>query len=241
MRLHTGVKTALITGGTGGLGSAVTACLLAAGWRCVVPFQKEDEAQRLSQSIGADQQLARLELLRADLLDERQTQQVAQAAHSTEAPLAAVINLLGGFDAPGLVHETPVERFEQQLRLNLRGAYLACASALPSMIERGQGRIVCVSSRAALMPFAGAAGYVTSKAAVLALVDAMAAEYTGQGITVNAVLPSVIDTQANRAAQPNADYSRWVKPSEIAAVIGFLCSSASAPISGAHIPVYGRA
>jgi len=100
---------------------------------------------------------------------------------------------------------------------------------------------VCVSSRAAVQPFAGAAGYVTAKAAVLAFTEALAVEYTGDGIRTNAILPSIIDTPGNRASQPDADHSRWVKPEEIARVIAFLCSPDSAPISGARIPVYGRA
>jgi NAD(P)-dependent dehydrogenase (short-subunit alcohol dehydrogenase family) len=109
------------------------------------------------------------------------------------------------------------------------------------MIARGAGAIVCVSTRAALRPFAGAAGYIASKAAVLAFVDALAAEYTKDGVRANAVLPSVIDTYANRVDQPDADYSRWVKPADIAAVIRFLSSPESGPVSGAHVPVYGRA
>ena len=110
------------------------------------------------------------------------------------------------------MHETPIEDFERQFRLNLRPTYLLCAAALPRMLEAGGGSIVCVSTRAALRPFAGAAGYIASKAAVLAFVDALAAEYTKDGIRANAILPSVIDTPANRAAQPDADHSRWVTP-----------------------------
>jgi NAD(P)-dependent dehydrogenase (short-subunit alcohol dehydrogenase family) len=109
------------------------------------------------------------------------------------------------------------------------------------MLDQGAGSIVCVSTRAVLRPFAGAAGYIASKAAVLAFVDALAVEYTKDGVRTNAILPSVIDTPANRAGQPDADHSRWVKPDEIAAVIRFLCSDDSAPTSGAKIPVYGRA
>ena len=110
----------------------------------------------------------------------------------------------------------------------------------PASISRGSA-IVCVSTRAALRPFAGAAGYISSKAAVLAFVDALAVEYTKDGVRANAILPSVIDTPANRASQPEADYERWVTPEQIGRVIRFLCSEDSAPISGAHIPVYGRA
>ncbi|HET8660435.1 MAG TPA: SDR family oxidoreductase, partial [Micromonosporaceae bacterium] len=153
----------------------------------------------------------------------------------------AVVNLVGGYAAGGLVHETPVEEFEAQLRLNLRPTYLVCHHALPRLVAAGGGSVVCVSSRAAVRPFAGAAGYVTAKAAVLALVDALAVEYRNFGVRANAVLPSVIDTPANRAAQPQADFDTWVRPEQIAGVVAFLCSDASAVTSGAHIPVYGRA
>jgi NAD(P)-dependent dehydrogenase (short-subunit alcohol dehydrogenase family) len=155
--------------------------------------------------------------------------------------LDALVNLVGGFEAAGRVHETPIEDFERQFRLNLRATYLMCHAALPRMLDQGGGSIVCVSTRAVLRPFAGAAGYIASKAAVLAFVDALAVEYTKDGVRTNAILPSVIDTPANRAGQPDADHSRWVKPVEIARVIRFLCSDDSAPTSGAHIPVYGRA
>ncbi|MGH2943310.1 MAG: SDR family oxidoreductase, partial [Solirubrobacteraceae bacterium] len=101
--------------------------------------------------------------------------------------------------------------------------------------------IVCVSSRAALRPFAGAAGYVVAKAAVLALVDVLAEEYRSDGIRANAVLPSVIDTPANRRAMPDADHGSWVAPEQIASVVRFLCEDASGVVSGAHVPVYGRA
>jgi NAD(P)-dependent dehydrogenase (short-subunit alcohol dehydrogenase family) len=225
-------QTALVTGGTGGLGAAVTRRFLDAGWRVVVPWVAERELARV-------QEHERLELVQADLFDARAAATVAAAAG---AGLRAVVNLVGGFAQHGRVHETPVETFEEQLRLNLRAGYLVCHAALPALLEAGAGAIVCVSSRAALRPFPGAAGYVVGKAAVLAFVDALDAEYRDDGIRVNAVLPSVIDTPANRAAMPDADFGRWVTPAQIAEVVRFLCTAEeSGPISGAHVPVYGRA
>jgi NAD(P)-dependent dehydrogenase (short-subunit alcohol dehydrogenase family) len=236
------MRTALITGGTGGLGAAVTETLLARGWRCVVPWAVDREARALEERIGPGEGRERMLLVEADLFEPDSAAAVVAAADSEHAaPLHAVVNLVGGFDAPGRVHEAPVERFEAQLRLNLRATYLVCQAALGPMLGRREGSVVCVSSRSALMPFAGAAGYITAKAAVLAFVDALAAEYTGEGIRANAILPSVIDTPANRASQPGADHSLWVKPAEIAQVIAFLCSPHAAVISGAHVPVYGRA
>jgi NAD(P)-dependent dehydrogenase (short-subunit alcohol dehydrogenase family) len=109
------------------------------------------------------------------------------------------------------------------------------------LLSGGGGSIVCVGTRAALQPFSGAAGYVASKAAVIAFAQAVATEYKHDGIRCNAILPSVIDTPANRAAMPGADHSNWVRPEQIAGVIEFLLSDASAPTSGAAVPVYGRA
>jgi NAD(P)-dependent dehydrogenase (short-subunit alcohol dehydrogenase family) len=152
-----------------------------------------------------------------------------------------VVNLIGGFSSGGRVHETPVEDFERQFRLNLRATYLVCAAALPALLTRGEGAIVCVGTRATERPFPGAAGYISAKAALLGLVDALNAEYGADGIRTNAVLPGVIDTPANRSALPDADRSGWVPPAQIASVIRFLCSPESAPTSGARVPVYGRA
>ncbi|MEO3776927.1 SDR family NAD(P)-dependent oxidoreductase [Micromonospora sp. B11E3] len=227
-------RSVLVTGGTGGLGGAVTAAFLAAGWRVVVPAREEP----------APAEPARPGLVRlaADLLDPADaTRAVEIAAGEPAAPLRAVVNLVGGYASGGLVHETPVEEFERMLTLNLRPTYLVTSAALPRLVAAGGGAVVCVSARAALAPFPGAAGYATAKAAVLAFANAVAVEYRQRGVRCNTVLPSVIDTPTNRAAQPGADHRRWVSPAEIAPVVRFLASDESAPTSGASVPVYGRA
>ena len=225
----------LITGGTGGLGSAVTGEFLANGWRVVVPWLHQREAGRVERH-------ERLELVEADLFDAKAVAGVAEAAAADPAaPLTAVVNLVGGYAGGARVHEAPVEDFERQLRLNLRPTYLVTQAALPLLIAAGGGTVACVSSRAALKPFAGAAGYIAAKAAVLAFAQAVAAEYAADGVRCNAVVPSVIDTPAQRASAPNADHARWVAPADIAAVLHFLSTDASRPISGAAVPVYGRA
>ena len=227
--------SALITGGTGGLGAAVTRAFLDGGWRVVVPVFDERERERVPAH-------ERLVLEPADLSDLESTSAVtAIAAGDGEAPLRAVVNLVGGFAEGGRVHETPIEDYESQLRLNLRPAYLVCHAAIPHLQAAGGGAIVCVSSRSALKPFAGAAGYIVAKAAVLAFVDVLAVEYRDDGIRANAVLPSVIDTPANRRAMPAADHSRWVAPEQIASVVRWLCEDGAGVVSGAHVPVYGRA
>lgn len=226
-------RTVLVTGGTGGLGAAVTARFLHAGWRVVVPWIAPGELPRMPRH-------KMLELTETDLFNSDAVADCAAlAAGREDAPLQAVVNLVGGFHKAGRVHETPVDAFDTQLRLNLRPTYLACHHTLPHMLKTG-GAIVCVSSRAALRPFPGASGYITAKAAVLALVDALAVEYKSDGIRVNAVLPSTIDTPGNRATMPDADHSRWVKPEKIAEVIHFLCSDDSSAITGTHLDVPGR-
>jgi NAD(P)-dependent dehydrogenase (short-subunit alcohol dehydrogenase family) len=227
--------TAIVTGGTGGLGAAVVTRLLDDGWRVVVPWIEERELERVERRPG-------LELIRADVTDPSEVESVASAAAASDgAPLGGLVNLVGGFAMGGRIDATPVDEFEKQFRLNLRPTYLMTQAALKEMLENGGGAIVCVGSRAAVAPFKGAAGYIASKAAVIAFAQIVAAEYKDDGIQCNVILPSVIDTPANRASMPNADHARWVKPAEIAAVISHLLSPGAAVTSGAVIPVYGRA
>jgi NAD(P)-dependent dehydrogenase (short-subunit alcohol dehydrogenase family) len=237
---HTGGShrnaTVLVTGATGGLGPAVVAAFLADGWRVVATSRTGRPPQDL---VGHD----RLESVATDLFEPADVAEAVTVAAGDRAgaPLRALVNLVGGYAVGGPVHETPVEQFERQLTLNLRPTYLVTKAALPHLVDAGGGAIVCMSARAAVRPFRGAAGYATAKAAVIAFVQAVAVEYRAAGVRCNAVLPSVIDTPANRDREPDAATSRWVPPEQVAAVIRFLCSDDSAPTSGAAIPVYGRA
>lgn len=227
----------VVTGGTGALGSAVVAELLSSGARVVATWVVEAERDRLAGELG-DQEL--LELVEADLLADGGADAAIEAAVA-QPPLTALVNLVGGYAQGGRVHEAPADEIERMLALNVMTAVRSCRAALPAMLEQGGGSIVCVGAKAALEPFSGASGYITSKAAVLAFVRALAVEYRDDRIRANAVLPSVIDTPANREAMPDADHSTWVEPVEIARVICFLCSRDSTSTSGAAIPVYGRA
>jgi NAD(P)-dependent dehydrogenase (short-subunit alcohol dehydrogenase family) len=225
-------RSVLVTGGAGGLGGAVLGALRDQGWRVVAPV-RVGTADRLPAGVVG---------VEADVSNPAEVAAaVATAVAEPAAPLVAVVNLVGGYAGGGLVHETPIDDFEAILRLNLRPTYLVTAAALPHLVTAGGGSVVCVSSRAAVAPFAGAAGYATAKAAELAFANAVAVEYKKSGVRCNTVLPSVIDTPGNRGGQPDADFSRWVTPDEIAQVIAFLAGDGSAPTSGAAIPVYGRA
>jgi len=207
----------LVAGGTGALGGAVVSDLRDAGYEVTVADRAGDPP--------------------VDLLD------AAAAAEAVESvgDLEAVVNLVGGFAMGPKVGEAELEDFQKMLTLNLVPAFNLARAAMPAMAARGSGAFVCVSARAALAPFSGAAGYITAKAAVLAFVKALDAEYAGAGVRSNAVLPSVIDTPANRESMPDSDWSKWVPPAEIARVIRFLIGEDSKATSGAAVPVYGRA
>jgi NAD(P)-dependent dehydrogenase (short-subunit alcohol dehydrogenase family) len=225
--------TVLVAGGTGALGTAVVHELLDAGYACGLTWIVERERERIEADLGD-----RVSLVRADLtaVDGGAAEAVAGIDD-----LEAVVNLVGGFSSGPLVHETDPAEFRRMIELNLTPAFLLARAAMPRLVERGGGAFVGVSARAALRPFAGAAGYIAGKAALLAFVQALDAEYKADGIRANAILPSVIDTPANRAGQPDADHSKWVDPRDIAAVVRFLVSDDSKTVTGAAVPVYGRA
>jgi NAD(P)-dependent dehydrogenase (short-subunit alcohol dehydrogenase family) len=219
----------LVAGGTGALGAAVVRELVSADYKVVATWIVPRERERL-ESLP-------VELVEADLFDPA----AAGSAVSAVDDLEGVVDLVGGFASGPRVHETDPDEFARLITLNLTPAFMLARAAMPRMMARGGGAFVGVSARPALRPFAGAAGYITGKAAVLAFVRALDAEYRDDRIRCNAILPSVIDTPANRESQPEADWSKWVPPEEIAKVVRFLVSEDSTPTSGAAIPVYGRA
>jgi NAD(P)-dependent dehydrogenase (short-subunit alcohol dehydrogenase family) len=217
------VPTALITGGTGGLGVAVVAAFLEHGWRVVVPDILPGPHERLP---------AGAETLQADLTDPDDVARVVrEAAGDSEAPLQAVANLVGGFKADQPVAETPLADFEALFALNLRPTYLVTQAALPCLVQAGGGAIVCVSAHTALHPWAGGAGYAASKAAVLTFARVVAKEHAADGVRCNVIAPTMIDTPANRAANPDS-IDKLVPPDRIAKTIRFLCSEDSAALNG---------
>ena len=218
------MAAALVAGGSGALGGAVVGELRDSSWAVTVVDRHARQGE------GAT-------FVEADLLDPG----AATTAVEGVEDLRAVVNLVGGFSMGPKVEGVGLADFEHMLRLNLVPAFNLARAAMPRLAAAGGGAFICMSARAALRPFPGASGYITAKAGVLALVQALDAEYRGAGVRSNAVLPSVIDTPANRESMPDADPSKWVSPAEIARVIRFLCSEDSAPTSGAAVPVYGRA
>ncbi len=233
-------KQAIVTGGTGGMGEAVVATLLAAGATVLVPHRHAGELDdlRSTSQISAD---ASLHGAVVDLTDDAAVAAAYEAFAQTHGGLDILVNVAGGFGGGKPVHETDWAVWQQQFDINLKTAVLSCHNAIPHMLTRGGGAMVNVSSRAAVQASPKLAAYAASKRAVLQLTETLAAELRAQFITVNTVLPSVIDTPTNRHFNPDADYSTWVKPADIARVILFLVGPDARIISGAHIPVYGQA
>ena len=236
MRVDFGGGTVIVTGGTGSLGGAVVERFLEAGAQVLVTYVVEAEVAPFRERFAAHG--ARVELQRCDL---RRADEVGALLDGV-APgsLRAVVNLAGGYTWTR-VADADDAALERLLDLNLRTTFTVCRAAAPVLAAAGGGAIVNVSARAALRGEAGNGVYGATKAAVLALTQSLSEELKDAGVNVNAVLPSIIDTPANRAAMPKSDPARWVAPGDLANVIVFLASAAARAIHGAGIPVYGLA
>lgn len=227
----------LVAGGTGGLGRAVSLKFLTEGAVVVTTYRTQAEFDELLQAAGAN--AARLEGHRVDVTDEAATRRLAEDIVGRHSHLDALVNTVGGYAGGVKLHELDPKVLDQMLALNLRSGYALARAVLPAMLSKGRGSIVNMAAKAALEHPPRAAAYAASKAAALALMSSLAAETLGTGVRVNSVLPSVIDTAANRKSMPKADFAKWPKPEEIARVILFLCSDDAEVIHGAAIPVYG--
>ena len=226
-------RTVVVTGAAGALGRAVIADFAAAGMR-VIALGRPEALHRLDPALNATR-------LPVDLLDEADVQHAILQAVELAGRLDALICLAGGFFGDTALLDTIPQRLEDQFALNVMTAYNSVYAVLPHLLAGGGGAIVGVSSRPAVRPVAGAVAYAIAKLGVVKLMEQVAAEYREQGIRANAIIPSIIDTPENRAAMPDADVERWVRPEQIAAVLRFLVGDEASIISGAAIPVYGRA
>ena len=236
MRIDFAGRTVIVTGGTGALGGSVVRGFLEAGARVLVSYVIEDEVAPFRQQFA--DAAGRVELHRCDVRRAAEVETLFQ--HVPSGELRAVVNLAGGYRWTR-VADTDDATLEHLLDLNLRTTFAMCRAAAPALVAAGGGAIVNVSARAALRGEAGNGVYGATKAAVLALTQSLSAELKGDGVNVNAVLPSIIDTPANRKAMPKSDPAAWVAPADLASVIVFLASDAAAAIHGAAIPVYGLA
>jgi NAD(P)-dependent dehydrogenase (short-subunit alcohol dehydrogenase family) len=230
-------KIALVAGGTGGLGRAVSLGLLRDGADVVVTYEKNEEWEALKSAAAAGS--SKLEGRHIDVTDETAVQQLVEQIVAKHGRLDIMVNTVGAYAGGIQLWELETRVFDLMLALNLRSGYVLSRAAVKAMLQQRKGAIVNIAAKAALDHGAGAAAYAASKAAAVAMMDSLAADLKGSGIRVNSILPSIIDTEANRKAMPSADFSKWPKPEDIARVVLFLCSDDAKVIHGAAIPVYG--
>lgn len=230
-------RVVIVAGGTGGLGRAVSLAFLAQKYIVVATYRQQQELDALKTAAGTNGEA--LEGSRVDVTDEAAVSQMMESILARHGRLDALVNTVGGYAGGVKLWELDTKVFDQMLSLNLRAGYALARAAVRIMLRQGSGAIVNVAAKAALDHGAGAGAYAASKAAAVALMDSLAADLHGTGIRVNSILPSIIDTEANRRAMPKADFSKWPKPEAIARVIVYLCSDSAAVIHGAAIPVYG--
>ncbi len=224
-------RVALITGASGALGDAVVEAFLVRGATVA------GVARSMKKTGGRE----RFHAVEADLTKPEGARAVAAAAIGQAGKIDILVHVMGAFAGGQPVAETDDATWAKMISLNLSAAFFMVRAVLPAMIDARYGRIVAVGSRASLEPAANLSAYNVSKAGLNTLIRTVALEGREQGITANVVLPSIIDTPANREAMPEADFSRWVQPAAIAEQIVWLSSEAAGDISGALIPVYGRA
>ena len=225
-------RVALVTGASGALGAAIVQAFATAGAR-VIGITRSEPQKRDDN--------ARITYEAADVGDEASVEALIAKVVREHGALDVVVNTVGGFAAGQPVTALPLDVWEYMLSLNARTAFLVSKYAGRVMAERHAGRIINVSSRAAYSGRKNAAAYAVSKRAIITLTEAQAEEMRGLGVTVNAIVPSIIDTPSNRAGMPTADTSRWPTPEQVARVVLFLASADAALISGVAIPVYGDA
>lgn len=230
-------KVVLISGATGALGSTVTREFAQAQARLALTGRSAQKLEHLVTE--SDLPAERVFTIAADVT---QADSVGDLVSDVMAPFGRIdvlLNTTGGWSGGKPVGETSAEEWDRMLALNLRSAFLLSRAVLPHMLEAGWGRIIHVSSKTAVEPRARQAAYAASKMGLITLTEVIAAEVKGTGVTANVILPSIIDTPANRKAMPKADPRKWVPPERIAEMMRFLCSDAAASINGARIPIYG--
>ena len=231
-------RVIVLTGGTGGLGTAVVKRLADQDYRFAITYLVPEEARLFEKAVGVNED--RLMLSRVDATNTSEITHFMQQVAERFGAIHIVCSLVGGWAGGRDVEETDDVRFDRMIDVNLRSAFATIRAAIPHLKRAGWGRLLMIGSRAAVENPAGQAAFNAAKAGVAALGATVAQELEDTGVTANVIVPSVIDTPATRKALPFADYINWPTPDQIAAVIEFVLSDASAVISGAMIPVYGR-
>lgn len=229
---------AVITGGAGHLGTAVTLRFLQEGAMALVPWHSEDKWDALAGSLP-EETTARLIGCRTDVTDEGEVEEAMTLAEERFGKVDVLLNLVGGFAFGENIWETAESTWDRMMALNLKSAFLCSKHALRLMRREGRGRIVNVASKAAVDIQPGAAAYAVAKSGVVTLTRALREEVKGTDITANAVMPSIIDTPVTRDLMPDADFETWVTPEQIADALVALCSDTMRAVDGSVLRVFG--
>jgi NAD(P)-dependent dehydrogenase (short-subunit alcohol dehydrogenase family) len=223
-------KVALVTGADGGLGRVVTQALLESGALVVGTSRKIQASEFTHPSFTA---------IPADISAQQGATALIEQVLSRFRKLDVLVHTVGGFAGGSSVADTENETFQRMMDLNLKPLIHILRAAIPSMRERGAGYVIAVGSRAAVEPGPNVGAYSASKAAMLSVVKTVALENKDAGLRANVILPGTIDTPANRESNPNADFSKWVRPAAIASLITWLAGDEGRDVNGAAIPIYG--
>ncbi|MCZ7571872.1 MAG: SDR family oxidoreductase [Ardenticatenaceae bacterium] len=237
LELQATERVVLVTGATGSLGRAVSHTFASEGAYLVLNARHQAALDALAAELEIRDE--RLLVLGADVTDPESVYHLIQAAEQRFGHVDVLAHIAGGFATNNAVAELDVEQWHQMLHLNLESAVYMARAVLPGMIARGYGKLVFVGSRAAERPFPGSLGYAVSKAGLEVLVKTLAAENKRKGINTNMVTLTMLDTEANRQANPEGNFEEWVDPVDVAAVIRFLAGDGAKAIHGAIVPVWG--
>lgn len=235
MASDTKQKTVIVAGGTGALGASIAHAFLAAGANVAVTYRHKEEFDALRADAAE-----KLSGAQVDVTDEAAVQNFVASVVSQNGAIDALVVAVGGYTGGKNLWDTDSKTYEQMMNLNLKAAWTMARAVAPVMIRQNRGTLINIASRAGYGHSAGAALYSASKAAVLAMWDSLADEMKPYNINVNSIVPSIMDTAANRRAMPKANFDEWPKTEDIAKVIVFLCSEDARVIHGAAIPVYGK-
>ena len=231
-------KVAVITGGTGGLGNSVTQSFLKTQAKVAVTYTKEETLEALKSKI--DVLMAQWHAIKTNVLVEASVNSMVDQVVDKYNRIDILVNLVGGFLGGVSIAETTENQWDRMMNLNLKSTFLCCKHVLPIMTKQKTGKIINIGSKGGFQGAAGISAYAASKAGLINFTQALADEGREYNITANVVIPSVIDTPANRNAMPRADFSNWVTPEALSNVILFLCSEEANDISGAALTVFGK-
>jgi NAD(P)-dependent dehydrogenase (short-subunit alcohol dehydrogenase family) len=230
-------RVALVTGGTGALGSAVTRRLLEDGHRVAATHPRDADVESLT--VGNAKATSKLVMVETDVTDLSSVDGAVAETRDRFGTVEVLVHLVGGWHGGESVQEHSLETWRRIVDLNLTSAFLCCRAVIPGMLDAGWGRVVLVSSRTAKEGRVGQSAYAVAKEGVATLAEVIAEECCGTGVTANVIAPSVLDTPANRESMPTADFTRWVTPEVAAAMVAFLISDEAGTLRGAWLPVFG--